>query len=58
MRVDEAGRDHEIAGVDDGGGALRHPADFGDLAARDRHVGPPRRAPVPSTSIPFLITRS
>ena len=45
MRVDEARSDDEAIGVDHPGGTVRHPADLGDLSARDGHVRPARRRP-------------
>ena len=45
VRVDEAGGDHEIGGIDHGGRAARHPADLGDPAIGDGHVGLARLRP-------------
>jgi hypothetical protein len=45
VRIDEAGRDHEVARVDRLGGGAGNPADLDDLAAGDGDVGAPRRGP-------------
>jgi hypothetical protein len=39
VRIDEARRHHQIGGIDRLGRAIADPADFGDLAPADRHVG-------------------
>ena len=39
VRVDKAGRDDAIGGVDDLLGAVLDPADLGDPAIRDRDIG-------------------
>ena len=59
VRVDDAGRDHEAAGVDRLGRVVGHVADLDDAAVADarRRPGAPG-APVPSTTVPPLITQS
>ena len=53
--VDEAGGDDAAVGVERAV-ARQVLADLGDLATGDGHVGPPPRLPVPSTTVPPLMT--
>ena len=59
MQVDETGGHEPAVGVDGGarpGGATL--ADLGDPVAVDGDVGRDRGAPVPSTTVPLVMTRS
>ena len=58
VRIDEARRHDQPVGIDGALGAFRHLADLGHLAVVDRDIGLIAGAPVPSTTVPFLITRS
>ena len=57
MDVDEAGRDHQVGGVDDAlgiVGKLRRDRD--DAVAGNRNVGLEGAAPEPSITVPFLMS--
>jgi hypothetical protein len=58
VAVDEARRDHPSLGVDDLACGFADAADGGNAAVSHADVGAITRQPEPSTTQPFLITRS
>ena len=59
VRVDDARRHHLAGGVDHPGALARvDEADGGDAPVADADVGRRRGRPVPSTTVPLVITRS